>query len=548
MDSKVLALDTETNYTELRKERYLLGLGVTTDFNTWYIPVGHKPFMGEIVNNLQVPNDLCQDFTNPIIAHNVKFDCLEVLPNAGVKVPTGNLWCTMMMSVYIDENHIPGHDLDAVLATYIGERKKTMEQKALKKFGWVTAPPWAMGVYCEQDVSPLPKLYEVLRNKSKPIHLEQWEKYDRPFMILLNKIEERGILVDREKCLEWENLADLRLREIQEQLEFDPAKPSQLHPKLFDEPPFGLGLTVPSRTPKTNQPQVSLAWLEGVGHPVTALVYEYRKLAKQKSSYFSAYLRFTTRDYPRLHPNFKQNGTETGRLSCENPNLQQIPREEYADAHVKKLFLPEEGKELWEIDFRTIEYRLQAVYARSTKLLDLFENEGDFHQLVADDVSSKLKIPIERFKAKTINYLMSFGGGVGVLQKQLGVKYSVAEQIHKAYKASYPEIFDKADEAQRIAEDDMEIDLWSGRTRHFRYPSECRQAFNSVIQGGAFEIVKRSLIRLDEAGFDIANQVHDSVWIVVDNEKEVEEAQHIMEDWTKPIFGLSFRTDRKRLN
>ena len=94
----------------------------------------------------------------------------------------------------------------------------------------------------------------------------------------------------------------------------------------------------------------------------------------------------------------------------------------------------------------------------------------------------------------------------------------------------------------------MEIDLWSGRTRHFKWKSETNKAFNSVIQGGAFEVIKRSMLLLKEAGFVISNQVHDSVWINVKSEKEVIEAQKLMEEWTTQVFGLTFRTDRKLLH
>ena len=527
-------------------ERSILGLAIKTDANSWYIPVGHEPFLGSEPNNLSIPTDLFQGFTGVLVAHNMKFDFI-VLDQANIKVPTENLWCTMMMSVYIDENHTPGHDLDTVLKRYLGERKKKVEREALLKFGWTKSPPQYMAEYAEQDCNSLPELYEVLHRNMTTPHIRLWEWVDRPFMLLLAKMEQQGILIDRELCSKLEAQCQLRLEEIRRELGFDPAKPSELHPKLFSEPPFGLGLTVPSLTPK-GRPQVSLNWLEGVGHPTTALIYEYRKTSKQLSSYFSAYLNVTTRDYPRLHPNFKQNGTETGRLSCENPNLQQIPREDYKDASVKRLFLPEQNRQLWEVDYRTIEYRLQSVYAKSDKLIELFESEGDFHQLVADDITAKTGTNISRHKAKTINYLMSFGGGVSVLQKQLGVKYGLAEEIHKAYKASYPEIFDKAAEAQDAAEEEMQIDLWSGRTRHFQFPSETHKAFNAVIQGGSFEIVKRSMLMLDEAGFNMCNQVHDSVWFNVDNEQDVIEAQRIMSGWTKNFFGLTFSTDRKRLN
>ena len=459
-----------------------------------------------------------------------------------------NLWCTMMMSVYINENHKPfGHDLDSILNQYLGgERKEKAKAKAMRGFGWEKTPPYLMDVYACQDATHLPKLRKTLHALMDPIHIKLWEDYDRRFMLLLAEIERRGIPIDRELCSQLQEKCQARLDEIQQLLGFDPAKPSQLHPKLFDDPPFGLGLEIPSHTP-TGKPQVSLSWLASVGHPTTALVYEYRKTAKQLSSYFSAYMGLTTWDYPRLHPNFKQHGTETGRLSCENPNLQQIPREDYKDASVKRLFLPETGKQLWEIDYRTIEYRMQAVYAQSPTLLELFENEGDFHQLVADDVSRQTGKSISRQQAKTINYLMSFGGGVSVLKAQLGVEYSLAAQIHAAYKDSYPEIFNKSDEAYEYAQREMEISMWHGRTRHFQYQRECYSAFNACIQGGSFEIVKRSMLLLQQAGFTISNQVHDSVWINVDNESQVIEAQKVMEEWTQPMFGLTFRTDRKRL-
>ena len=545
MSSSTLALDSETNFTDIHSERYLLGLAITTDANTWYVPVNHQEFLDSKPNNIVIPHDLFVEFEGPIIAHNMKFD-YEVLTIAGIKLPTDNLWCTMMLSVYIDENHVPGHDLETVLKVYLGEHKKLVEASALKKFGWEKAPVSYMQQYAEQDCQPLPALYKTLRQHSEAKHLKLWEEVDRPFMLLLAEMEMRGIRIDRQLTEKYLAQCLKRAEEIRQDLGFDPAKPSLLHPKLFESPPIGLGLKIASLT-DGGKPHVSLEWLDSVGHPLTSLVAEYRKTTKQ-SSYFESYLKLTTRDDPRLHPDFKQHGTETGRLSCANPNLQQIPREEYGDAFVKKLFLPEPGKELWEIDYRTIEYRLQSVYAQSTKLMELFEQEGDFHQLVADDLTAKVGFSISRHKAKTINYLMSFGGGSKVLDKQLTVGIGKAREIHEAYKAAYPEIFDKSYEAQKVAEVDMQIDNWEGRTRHFKFPSECHKAFNAVIQGGAFSIVKRSMLKLQEAGFTINNQVHDSVWIEVDRESEVIEAENIMSGWTKDFFGLTFRTDRKRLN
>ena len=531
-------------------ERDLLGLAIKTEFNCWYIPVGHEPNIGIEQLNFKIPADLFVGFEGPIYAHNMKFD-FQVLVKHGIFVPTDNLWCTMMMSVYINENHKPiGHDLDAILNFYLGQRKKTVEKKALEAFGWMNSPVDLMAIYAEQDVSQLLNLADVLHPRMEADWVNLWENVDRKFMLLLSKMELRGIPIDYELCEATEKKLSARMQEIVLELGFDPGKQKKLflYPKLFDPPPVGLGLSVPSRTPKTNEPQVTAEWLETIGHPMTALLYEYSKLQKQNSSYYSAYRRLTTRAYPRLHPSFKQHGAETGRLSCANPNLQQIPRDEYKDAYVKKLFVPDIGYQLWEIDYRTIEYRLAAVYAQDVKLLELFENEGDFHQLVADDVSAQVGFPVSRQQAKTINYLMGYGGGVEVLKTKLRVDHKQAKKIHQGYKAAYWKIFERASEATEYAEQNMEIQTWSGRTRHFRFQSEAHKAFNACMQGGAFEIVKTSMLKLDDAGFDICNQVHDSVWIQVKDESEVIEAEKIMSEWTTERFGLTFRTDRKRLN
>ena len=132
----------------------------------------------------------------------MKFD-YSTLDAAGIKLPVDNLWCTMMMSVYIDENHIPGHDLDTVFKRYLGEQKKLVEASALKKFGWEKAPVEYMQQYAEQDCKPLPALYNKLRSVSQEKHLKLWEEVDRPFMLLLAEMEMRGILINRELCSEY---------------------------------------------------------------------------------------------------------------------------------------------------------------------------------------------------------------------------------------------------------------------------------------------------------------------------------------------------------
>jgi DNA polymerase-1 len=501
-----VVIDTETNWlkpNESSRLRYCLGAAIYADGEKFYIPVQHSDWLLKC-DNIEIPKDFFAQVECPIIMHNAKFD-LQVLDDLGVKVPTDNLFCTMLMHHYIDV--YPPHDLDQLGDKYLGIRKEKDLKNAMKK-EWDRMPAQVMGPYAEQDTEIPAQLYDVLLpnfQEFKPL----WESHDRDFMICLKEIEQKGIRINREQAEALETQCDRRMAELIAQLGFDPAKPSQLHPKLFADPPRGLGLTPSEISPKTGKPTVSDSYLESVGHPVTALVREYRGLAKQSSSYFGSYLRLTSWDYPRLHPNFKIHGTVTARLSCENPNLQQIPRED-DDNQVKKLFLPDEGKQLWELDFSNIEYRLTALYAKEPSMIEAFKNGQDFHQLVADDLK------ITRQQAKVVNFLMIYGGTASALSKLLGISYKKADEIINNYFSVYSRVREVSNAAEDAARDTSEIKYWTGRKRNFKYESESRKAFNSLVQGGSFEIMKWGMLNCWKAGVDMRNQVHDAVWVNVD--------------------------------
>jgi DNA polymerase-1 len=533
-----VVIDTETNWlkkNESSRLRYCLGVAIKTDTDKYYIPVQHSDWLLKC-ENIDIPKDFFSDVTCDVIMHNAKFD-LQVLENLGIQVPTDKLTCTMLMHHYIDV--YPPHDLDQLGAKYLGIRKEKDLKEAMKK-EWDRMPAQVMGPYAEQDTEIPYQLHDVLLPNFQEFQ-PLWESHDRDFMLCLKEIEQKGIRINRELAEKLDDQCHRRMEELTAQLGFDPAKPSQLHPKLFAAPPRGLGLVPSEVSPKTGKPTVSDSYLESVGHPVTALVQEYRGLAKQSSSYYGSYCRLTSWDYPRLHPNFKIHGTVTARLSCENPNLQQIPRES-DDNQVKQLFLPDEGKQLWELDFANIEYRLTALYANEKSMIDAFKEGRDFHQLVADDLG------ISRQQAKVVNFLMIYGGTASALSVQLGCSWKKADTIIDNYFSAYPKVREVSQAAEDKARESSEIKYWTGRKRNFRYESESRKAFNSLVQGGSFEIMKWGMLNCWKAGVDMRNQVHDAVWVNVDKEEEVVEIGHLLSDWTEEAFGLKFPVDIKRLN
>lgn len=508
-----------------------MGIALAKDGRTFYIPLAHKSWMDVGGKNLDPPTDLFRGIQGELVFHNAKFD-LHVLRRLGIGIPEIKIYDTMLMAHLIDENRF-NYSLESLVSELLGIHKEKDLAKAMKK-DWENIPAPIMGKYAEQDALVTLELYNYLKTDFLPYE-EVWN-VDEKLMLVLQAMEQKGVPLDVELAETLQGKCTLRLMEIEQQLGIDPAKPSQLHRLLFSDPPLGYGLKVTQKTPG-GKPQVNTYFLEHCNHPVAGLLLEWRNLQKQLTSYYNAYLD-RVQNYGKLHADFQQHGTVTGRLSCKDPNMQQIPRE----SPVKKLFLADEGKQLWEIDYKNIEMRLAMVYAKEEKMLDIFRNEGDVHQSTADALG------ITRQHAKIVNFLIIFGGREPALAFQLGCSIAKAKQIYQGYKREYANLFQTMEDATYAAEVAGEVRLWSGRKRHFKWKSECSKAFNSLIQGGSFEIVKRSMINLHAQGFDIRSQVHDSVWLMVDNESQVREAEHIMADWTEEIFGLKFSVESKRLN
>jgi DNA polymerase-1 len=526
-----ISCDTETNWTNNWNERYCLGIAIATDSEEFYVSVKHQTWMIKNEKNVQPPPDLISNLQVPVIFHNAKFD-LQILKKAGV-LPPQDFYDTMLMAHLIDENRL-SFSLEELAQDLLGVGKDVKLQKLMKSVQWNDVPAFAMARYAERDARVTLDLYHALKPWFGDYE-EVWN-VDKQFLLVLQNLEEKGLLINRALAEELKERCETRLVELVGLIGFDPAKTKILQQKLFDEPPFGLGLRVRGSTPG-GKPQVNDEFLEQTNHPICGLILEWRGLNKQLTAYYNPYLE-QTKSNGRLHASYKQHGTVTGRLSCADPNLQQIPRE----GRVKKLFMPDPGYELWEVDYRNIEMRLAAVYSEEPLLLETFKEEGDVHQKTANELG------ISRQDAKTINFLIIYGGGETKLATQLGITQVKAAKYLRQYRDLYRNLFRTMYSAEQVVDDLHFIKMWSGRRRHFKWQSEHRKAFNSIIQGGSFEIVKRSMIKLEEAGFDQRCQVHDSVWLQVSSEDEVIKAQALMEDWTEPTFDLKFTTDRKRLN
>jgi len=544
--SPYVAVDTETNFTDQHHKRFLVGISIcTAKEELFYIPVGHQMDGVLPFGNLQanVPNwvGIMEQIKCPEwIFHNAKFD-LTVLELAGFKCQPEQIWDTLIMSHLIDEN--PPHGLKQLgkILLKMEEAPELAKQiRSLSKlYGWEGIHPAAMAMYAEQDALMTMRLFHFLLPLLRGQDLFEVYSVDIRYMEFLRQIELRGVLLNQEKARQRSKESVSRMAQIRHEVGFEPNRLILLRDKLYGPPPEGLGLVPSSRTP-SGKIQINEAVLEGINHPLAGLVLEYRGLTKATSTWYDGFLQKTDLA-GRLHPTFNQTGTVTGRLSCSNPNLQQIPRE---FDRVKSLFMAPEGFELWEFDFSQIELRLAAVYAQEESLLEAFRTGKDIHQQVADELG------ISRYAAKTINFAILYGAGVRKLAEQLGTSVQKAFGFLDNYKKTYPKLTQVALQANNAAEQNHYVKMWTGRRRHFRFPSEHHKAFNSVIQGGAFEIVKRAGLNLWDSDYQVVNQVHDSYWLELPahvTSAEVEYICELMSEWTIEMFELEFVVDPKRL-
>lgn len=536
---EVIAVDTETNITELDHERFLVGISFYApgpDAEPFYYPIGHQEYILPIENGplFDFSEYLRPDVT--LVFHNAKFD-LKVLRTAGIDLLDFDFVDTMLWHHLLD-SYRP-HDLASL---EVKELHKTVKKDLVKSIktiredaGMEGVPPIAMAIYASNDVVSTFELFALYRPRMEAAGLlEVWET-DKKFLRLLVQIEERGLKLDRQHALHLAAQAKDRMREIQDQLPFDPSKPSQVIARFFGPVPDGLGLRPSKKTPG-GKPSTDDEAMTAVNHPEAGLLLEFRGLQKATSTWFLGLAnRADQRGY--VHPDFRQHGTLTHRLSCSNPNSQNFPRE----GPVKKLFLPEEGCELIEFDYRAIEFRLAAWYSGDTDLIDVFRNNGDIHQFVAD------RLGIARQPAKNTNFTIIYAGGPSRIADTAGISLAEARTIYRDYRASYPKLFAIAEKCSELAEKRGYIKYWDGRRRIFHEGFEARKAFNSVIQGGAFQIIKRSMLVLQEMGVDIRNQVHDSIWVNVPIGESKQPIIDAMVDWTVERFEMPFDVEWKVL-
>lgn len=558
--AEILGVDTESTGKDYIKDgrHYLTGISVAYRFGpigiiSAYFPIRHPEGNLE-KHEVEILKGVLE--SKPLVLHNLKFD-LHSLATAGIK-PTGKLYDTVTIAHMLNEELL-SKELNFLAKKFLNdEKKKDKVTEWTNLFGYEAVPVHVMEEYACHDAELALMLFEH-KEIGWPAMVEQelntlWP-VERRFIRLLVDMEQRGVAVDLDFAKMKAEKGRDRMLAILDELEVDnnTLGPKALTKLLIED----LGLPVLKRTEKgaicfdkdTMAKYDELLEAGYEGNPVAQLILEYRGWQKAVTSLYEPIQRLVSPD-GRVRANFKQHGTKTGRLSCSEPNLQQIPKRTSKpwNGDAKRAFRASSGYELWGYDYSQLEFRLAAAYGQEQWLIQEFENpDGDVFTAMSE------KIGLERQIVKTFTYLTLYGGGLTRAAAATGKSEAEIEGDYSAFKESISGIRQVSSIATKRAKQRGYVKYWTGRRRHFPYPEGHHKAFNSILQGGGAELVKRAMIKLDDTVCDdncrIVLQVHDEiVFEIKEGMQPVYDAKirAVMTDF--PDFGVPFAVEGKIWN
>lgn len=555
LDAEFIAVDTETTGLHVKDGRdYCMGVSVAYRVGTFllsaYFPFRHRDGNCDIAALDKLHTILAR---KPLVFHNLKFD-LHSLKTLGIE-PKGRLFDTMTIAHMVNEEW-PSKGLDYLSKMILKDQKaKEQLEKWTDTFGWRDVPVDIIDEYARHDAELTLRLFEDLWPRMKEQELDGLWDTESDYVRLLAEIERRGVAVDLDFCRRQSERGAAIMDFIADELGFQPSRTTLLADYLLNE----LNLPVLKETPggkpcfdKSVMEQYDelLAQRDDKG---AQLVLTYRGWQKACSSLYDSILEKCSPD-GRVRPNFKVHGTVTGRLSCSEPNLQQIPRgsDKPWNGTAKQAFRAKDGYTLWEFDYSQLEYRLAAAYGNEWDLINLFNEGADPFLPTAEQVFGG---PEYRQSAKTLTYSTLYGAGVNRIKTALNLSEAEAESVRERFRELYPGIYKASSSASKLATKRGYVRYWTGRRRHFPFFNGERQgahkSFNSVIQGGGAEVVKRAGLRV---AAEVCNErclpvltVHDSWVYEIENgyeETVIPQIKKIMGDF--PEFKVNLDVDHKK--
>lgn len=514
----VISFDTETSslkYSELELDGFSVCDGNIIIYSTCPLP---KNFL---------------ETRKMIIMHNSPFD-MKVMHKFGIDIDKINLFDTMVAEHLIDEReeyglkYLAKKYLNAETKSYEEARKKGVNSKEFIEYAMNDAE-WTFQIAQIQNV------------KLKELQLEKlFTKIEMPFQKVLTEMEVTGVLIDKKRIEETLKLINKKIFSISEEMyksigvkyyiqhsitegdlvivsDLNLNSSDQVGDILFNK----LGLPVIETTPG-GKPSVGTDTLLKLKdrHKFVELLYQYKTLQKLKSSFFEPLPSFIEQD-GRIRAHFNDCGTETGRLSSNSPNLQQLPRaDKDMGLGTRDCFIVPEGYEMITCDYGGQEIRVMAQESKDHTLVDALIKGQDMHLKIANQFYGlgipeeclyetneeyekyKKKFKTERTRAKTITFGLSYGKTAFGFSQDFNISESEAQALVDKYFSGMPKLSEAINKAQKEVKEKGYVKTLSGRYRHFDMiekngkkfytNSSLRQAFNFKIQGFSADMIRKA--------------------------------------------------------
>ncbi|VAX08057.1 DNA polymerase I [hydrothermal vent metagenome] len=542
-----VAIDTETtSLNAMRAELVGISLSILPG-KACYIPLSHRTVtsgefdFGDSKAPEQLPMDQVLAALKPIledpvilkIGQNIKYDYL-ILAKHGIEISP--LDDTMLLSYALDagSHH---HGMDELAKLHLnhdcipfkeicgtGKNKITFDQVAVA----------AATDYAAEDADITGRLHRLLKPRLADEGMTTvYETLDRPLVPVIAAMEKEGILVDRQMLSRLSNDFAERLSVLEKEIhglaghEFNIGSPKQLGEILFGE----MGLPGAKKN-KSGGYSTNVDVMEGLanaGHEFPARVLDWRQLAKLKSTYTDALQNDINQDTGRIHTSYSLASTTTGRLSSNDPNLQNIPIRTEEGRKIRQAFIPKAGHKFLAADYSQIELRLLAHIADLGSLKQAFRDGVDIHTMTASEVFG---VPIDgmdpavRRQAKAINFGIIYGISAFGLARQLGIGNAEAKQFIETYFERFPGIRTYMEETKDFCRRHGYVETIFGRRCHIASINDKngmqrafgeRAAINAPIQGAAADVIKRAMTHMGPAlgkaglGAKMLLQVHDEL-------------------------------------
>lgn len=469
------------------------------------------------------------------VGQNLKYD-ISILKKYGIEVK-GKIFDTMLAHYLLQPDM--RHNMDVLAETYLHYQPQSIEaligKKGKKQGTMRDVEPQKIAEYAGEDADVTLQLKHVFEPKLKEAEtLRVFEDIEVPLIPVLSSMELEGINLDIGALakLSTELHDDIcrleeEIKEIADE-DFNIASPKQLGEVLFGKMQL---LEKPKKT-KSGQFSTSEDILMDLAkeHPIAEKILEFRQLQKLKSTYVDALPALINKTTNRIHTSFNQAVAATGRLSSNNPNLQNIPIRTERGREVRKAFIPrDESHLILAADYSQIELRLIAELSGDKNMMEAFINGEDIHAATAarvfgvkqDEVTREM-----RSNAKTVNFGIIYGVSAFGLSQQSNLSRSEAGDVIKSYFQTYPGIRDYIEHQKELARKQGFVSTLLGRKRYLKDINSRnavvrghaeRNAVNAPIQGTAADVIKLAMIRiyqeLQEHKLDtkMVLQVHDEL-------------------------------------